>query len=359
MNMSDIQCFIKVVECMSFSKAADALYISQQAVSLHIKHLEESYQVQLFERRPKLKLTHSGQLLLEAARDIIDRETALLEQFNVSKDFCTGDLSIGLPPNRSTPFVNEFIPVFSKSYPNMTVKLVEKTSARLPISILQNEIDLALILVSPSTLPYSERLDPDTFNIQPLETEDLYLVISDGLLAAHFPERYPGCAAEFAKGVSLFELSKIPMFLHPDTSRLHESIYNKLLQNGTPPFIRIKTTLTSSLLSLCEQGYGIFFSNLMSLKYLYDMQRHCFDNLWIFPVLEFQNTRQTLLIHHRKKRLTRPMSDSIGMIRTLYQNHLSVMDTLLSGSGKPPAGPPGRKGSRPGPGGAVAAKNPD
>ena len=78
MNMTDIQCFIKVTELMSFTKAAEALYTSQQAVSLHIKHLENTYKVQLFERKPSLKLTTSGQALLEAARDIIERENRLI-----------------------------------------------------------------------------------------------------------------------------------------------------------------------------------------------------------------------------------------------------------------------------------------
>lgn len=325
MNMSDIQCFLKVVEHMSFSKAAETLYISQQAVSLHIKHLEETYQVLLFERKPRLRLTQSGQLLLDAAHDIIEREEALLEQFDISKNFCTGEIAIGLPPNRSTAFAGEFVPPFSRSYPNMTVKLVERTSSELPVSVLKNEIDLALVLIS----PYSERLDPDLFRILPVETESLYLVISDNLLRTYFQEAYPACIEEFKRGISLFRVAAIPMFLHPDTSRLHETIYNKFLQNGTTPFIRIKTTLTSSLLSLCQQDYGIFFSNPMSLKFLYNSQRQSFACLHIFPVLEFQNTRQTLLVYHRQKRLTSPLTDSIGIIQELYQNHQLILDTML------------------------------
>ena len=43
MNMTDIACFIKVAECGSFTKASEELYISPQAVSLHIKHLENTY----------------------------------------------------------------------------------------------------------------------------------------------------------------------------------------------------------------------------------------------------------------------------------------------------------------------------
>ena len=118
MNMTDIQCFIKVTELMSFTKAAEALYTSQQAVSLHIKHLENTYKVQLFERKPSLKLTPSGQMLLEAARDIIDRENRLLNQFITMQDEFVGEITIGLPPNRSTAFVCEFTPHFSSEYPN-------------------------------------------------------------------------------------------------------------------------------------------------------------------------------------------------------------------------------------------------
>ena len=58
MNMTDIQCFIKVTELMSFTKAAEALYTSQQAV-IPNQTLENTYKVQLFERKPSLKLTTS------------------------------------------------------------------------------------------------------------------------------------------------------------------------------------------------------------------------------------------------------------------------------------------------------------
>lgn len=324
MNMTDIQCFIKVTELMSFSKAAEALYISQQAVSLHIKHLETAYNVKLFERRPALKLTHSGELLLKAAHDIINRENELLDQLTTSRDNFTGEISIGLPPNRSTAFVCEFIPLFSRQYPNMTVRLAEKTSPTLSLAVKRNEIDLALPLIS----QYSEKINKDFLEAVPLETENLYLIIADSLLEKHFPDRFPACRQEFQKGVALEDFSQIPMFLHPSSSRLHDEIAGKLALNGTPPFMRIKTSLTSSLVSLCAQGYGIFFSTPMILKYLYATQGSCFQNLNEFPVKGFQGTRQTVLLYHKQKHLTQPIADSICIIKKLYENHRSIMDTL-------------------------------
>lgn len=328
MNMTDIEYFLKVAELMSFSKAADALYVTQQAVSLHIKHLEDTYSVTLFERRPSLRLTLAGQQLLSAARDIIEREERLLSQFDISSETYQGEISIGLPPNRSTAFVTEFFPLFSKVYPKITLRLEEKTSSNLSAAISRNEIDLALPLRS----QYSEQFDTEQFVVHPLEKEDLYLIISDSLLQQYFPEQYPQCKIDFQHGVSLYDFAHLPMFLHPNTSHLHKTIVNKLVRNGTPPLIRIQTSLTSSLLSLCTEGHGIFFSAPMLLKYLYTSDPRGFRRLNVFPVREFQGNREAILIHHRQKFLNTPLLDSIDIIRRLYASHASVMQQLYRSS---------------------------
>lgn len=324
MNMTDIEYFLKVAELMSFSKAAEAMYVTQQAVSLHIKHLEDTYHVTLFERRPSLRLTHAGKQLLTAAREIMEREQKLLSQFETYRESFQGEISIGLPPNRSTAFVTEFFPVFSRVYPQITLRLEEKTSPNLSAAISRNEIDLALPLCS----QYSEQFDTEQFCVHPLEREDLYLIISDSLLKQHFPDQYPQCKIDFQQGVSLYDFAQLPMFLHPNSSHLHKTIVNKLVRNGTPPLIRIQTSLTSSLLALCAEGYGIFFSAPMLLKYLYTSDPRCFRSLNVFPVREFQGNREAILIHHRQKFLTTPLIDSIEIIRKLYGSHASVMKHL-------------------------------
>ena len=138
MNMSDIHCFFAVVACGSFSKASESLYISQQAVSLHIKHLEETYNTVLFERKPALKLTPAGKILLDAANEIIQREQVLVDALENSRTNYTGELSIGLPANRSIAFANEFIPQFSSLYPNMSINLREEYSSNLTRELIRN-----------------------------------------------------------------------------------------------------------------------------------------------------------------------------------------------------------------------------
>lgn len=325
MNMTDAQCFLKVAELMSFSKASEALYISQQAVSIHIKHLEETYKVRLFERKPALRLTPEGELLLSAARDIIDRENILIDMFTVSQKDFSGEIAIGLPPNRSTAFACEFMPYFTSRYPNMTVRLVEATSSQLPAAVKENQIDLALPLVS----QFSQQIDTSVFKTMTLETESLYVIISDNLMRKGFGEKADDMNRAFSQGASLYDFAKFPMFLHPASSHLHQSILDSYQDRGYHPFIRIKTTLTSSLLNLCAGDQGIFFSNPMLLKYLYTTQPSCFENLHVYPILEYHESRQTALIYHKRKHLSRPLMDSIEIIQDLYQFHKSIMKNIL------------------------------
>lgn len=326
MNMTDVRCFIKVVELMSFSKAAEALYISQQAVSIHIKRLEESYRVRLFERKPTLKLTESGKILFDATTEIIQREEALADQLTSSQNEFYGEISIGFPPNRTAAFAAEFIPAFIGKYPNMTVHLVEKTSLLLPTAVKQNEIDLAIPLVS----RYAPIPNAHLFVSLSLEIEDSYLVISDQLLEKHFGALYPACKSEFRAGVSLKDFASVPMFLRPSSSRLHEEIVSLLLQADLTPIIRIQTVVTSTLLTLCAQGYGLFFSPPMLLRHMYNEQPQHFKSLNIFPVNELRGKRESLMIYHKHKQLTRPLRDSIEIIKANYYRHtLEVNDFKL------------------------------
>ena len=70
-TLKQLKTFIAVAEYKKMSEAAKRLYISQPTVSQIISDLEAEYQTRLFERFPKeLKITSSGLLLLESAREI-------------------------------------------------------------------------------------------------------------------------------------------------------------------------------------------------------------------------------------------------------------------------------------------------
>jgi len=87
-----LKTFIAVVEYENFTKAAEAIKLSQPSVSLHIKHLEEYFNTILIQRsikQKKIYITESGSLLYERSKQIIklleDTKGDLLDYGNVVK----------------------------------------------------------------------------------------------------------------------------------------------------------------------------------------------------------------------------------------------------------------------------------
>ena len=70
--------FLVVAREMSITKAANELHITQQCASDHIKRLEKEYNVVLFERRPKFRLTQAGEIMLHNLLNIQIMETSCL-----------------------------------------------------------------------------------------------------------------------------------------------------------------------------------------------------------------------------------------------------------------------------------------
>ena len=93
--------FVTLSNKLSFTKAANRLFISQQALSKSIRNLEKEYNSIFFIRKPKVMLTRSGHIMLEKALQIIEIEKQLKYQLGISEKLCTRVLTIGMGPARS------------------------------------------------------------------------------------------------------------------------------------------------------------------------------------------------------------------------------------------------------------------
>jgi DNA-binding transcriptional LysR family regulator len=74
-----LYCFVVAAEELNFTRAAEKLFMTQQALSSHIKKLEQQYDAVLFERRPRLCLTPAGHHLLSYAKNTIQNERSLIK----------------------------------------------------------------------------------------------------------------------------------------------------------------------------------------------------------------------------------------------------------------------------------------
>jgi LysR family transcriptional regulator, transcriptional activator of the cysJI operon len=138
--------FRRVAEQLSFRKAAEELYLTQPAVSLQIKALEEDLGVQLFDRTgTHIKLTAAGQVLLRYAEQV----SSLLDQAEQDIAFLSGDHAGCLALGASTTIAQYVLPrllgEFRNEYPRVHVTLISGNTEHIVEAVETQKIALGFI----------------------------------------------------------------------------------------------------------------------------------------------------------------------------------------------------------------------
>ncbi len=142
-NLELYRIFYHVAQTLSFSKAADALFLSQSAVSQHIHSLEKYLNTQLFHRSTKkVQLTGEGQLLLEhiqpALFSILQGEKLLAETAQMNR----GRLHIAASDTICKYFLLQHLRAFHERYPNIEILITNRTSIECVKLLKNNMVDL-------------------------------------------------------------------------------------------------------------------------------------------------------------------------------------------------------------------------
>jgi len=146
MEMRRLEVLCKVIELKSFTKAAEALLLSQPTVSEHIRSLEEALGERLIDRLGREVLaTPAGRLFYQYARNIIQlREEAVqaLEQF---KGNLSGHLTLGASTIPGTYVVPRFIGSFKAVNPAIQMTLQISDTAQIVREVLEGNLEAGLI----------------------------------------------------------------------------------------------------------------------------------------------------------------------------------------------------------------------
>lgn len=146
METSILNEFLILEETNSFSKAARQLQTSQATLSRHIKQLEDSYGVPLFERTTqKMKLTPYGEALVSYARDILDDERAFkrdIERIHFKK---ANHLVIGTVDFPFYYGITTQLAEFKKEHPNATLEVHIASTDDLTRMLSTGKVDVAFL----------------------------------------------------------------------------------------------------------------------------------------------------------------------------------------------------------------------
>ncbi len=142
------QVFFEVAHHLSFSKAAVALYLSQPAVSKHVKNIEVQLGTSLFNRNGNtISLTPFGKKLHEhlfeanAIQKQLEYDLSILNGQEKAK----GSLKLGASTTVSLYILPRIISQFHTNHPNVHIQLLNRNSENILEALLKKEIDLAII----------------------------------------------------------------------------------------------------------------------------------------------------------------------------------------------------------------------
>ena len=170
MNLRDLKYLIAVADHCHFGKAAKACFVSQPALSMQIKKLEENLDIQLVERtNKKIFLTEIGKKITQQARGIILQISAMQETAAQAKDPLRGELHLGIIPTVSPYLLPHIIPGLTKTFPSLVLYLREEKTISLIDKLIQGKLDAALLAI-----PLTEEED---LEVLPLFEEELILAL--------------------------------------------------------------------------------------------------------------------------------------------------------------------------------------
>ena len=143
LDMTTLRSFLTVAEQGGVTRAAAALNLTQSAVSMQIKRLEELLGIELFDRANRsLVTTASGDLLLTYARKMVDLNDEAVGR--LTDKVYEGEITLGAPYDIVYPVVPKVLKRFNALYPRVKMQLVSSSTIKLIKSLDRGEVDLIL-----------------------------------------------------------------------------------------------------------------------------------------------------------------------------------------------------------------------
>lgn len=158
-----LRVFYAAAKNLSFSKAAQELYITQPAVTRHIRTLEENYDVLLFERQGnRIELTAAGQIMLEHVESILGAYQSLSYDMHQLSNKHVGELRLGASSTIAQYVIAPYLASFLSYFPDVSVSLINGNSREIERALTNHDIDLGMVegITRQPTLSYNAFL-PD------------------------------------------------------------------------------------------------------------------------------------------------------------------------------------------------------
>lgn len=241
MNTRQIEYFLAVAEELSFTRAAEKMYVSQTAITQQIRALEELMGVQLFYRtKKKVSLTPAGLLFQTEGRQILEHIETVFTHVRDASGGMSGSLEIGFA-NYAGNILSNSLQEFHSRYPNIKMHFKACSPSVLLDRLTSGDLDLM----------FSPIFDPSVYRGCCL------IKISEISLMAVLPASHPLAGKHYLREKDLAQ-QKLILACTPDSKIGEDRIMiASFLKDGYQPDIVAKIEDVETILMMVGVQMGI------------------------------------------------------------------------------------------------------
>ncbi|MHC5234386.1 LysR substrate-binding domain-containing protein [Brucella sp. LJL56] len=236
MRYVQLRAFHYVAIYGGFSRAAEALYLTQPAISDQVRKLEDEYDILLFHRHKKqVTLTESGQRLLEITHRLFEVEKQANELLSESRAFRTGNLTIFAD---AAHHLLGILRVFRERYPDVKINVNTGNTDSVVRALYSYEADIGILGEVP--------------NSQDFEIHKL----SSSPIIAFASVNHP---ASKAQALTLEQLAKMPLIFREQGSKTRKKLEELAASKGIQLMPVIEAEGREAVREIVASGAGVGF----------------------------------------------------------------------------------------------------
>lgn len=289
-----LKTLLKVVETKNYSKAAEELNLTQPAVSMHIKQLEEELGIKLFRRtNHNVELTQEGAIVAKYATRLSNMYTNLQQsledhQSNIKR------LTVGLTPSAESSVISRILAKFSLEKESLHITIISDTIKNLYTKLKNFEIDVAFV---------DGKIVDDHLKYILLDTDSLVLAVANNNPLSN------------KKIISLQDLKKEKLILRSEESGTTELFETQLQSMGESIHnfeVMMEIDNIAMIKDLVRNNYGV--SILAKSTCLRDLEKNHFKSV---SIENLSMVRELNIVYHKDFSHVDILSEIVSM----YQKH--------------------------------------
>lgn len=290
-----VQAFVAIADQGSFQGAADTLHVTQTAVTLRLRKLEDFLGVTLIERTTRsIALTDIGHDFLPQARRLLGELAGALVEIRETGMARRGDVSIACVPTVGVQYLPRIMQAYSARYPHNRIKILDHASSAVAEAVLRREAEFGINI--------AREHRPELISL-PL-TEDRYVLIchKDHPLAKR-------------RRIAWTQLQFYPLIFAGEVSGNRDLLDQVLETHGLVLRSFYEVQRSSTAVGLVAQGVGVAVVPQLAI------QKGAYPNVRVVELVDPIVSRKLVLITRKTAHLSPAAQALYDMIREQESGH--------------------------------------